>query len=222
MVRSVRILTWNLYHGRSVPPSGRSLLNEFAAALDGWEWDVALLQEVPPWWPPMLARAAGAQERTQLTSRNWLLPLRRAISERNPDILKSSGGGSNAILVRSGQILEHRAARLRRTPEARWVHGVRLADCWVVNVHSHNHPESLALSDTRAAIEAARQWAGGAPLVFGGDVNLKRPPEFPGLVHLGGNHVDHLFTDGRAAAGPREVIDRGTLSDHPPVAVTLA
>jgi endonuclease/exonuclease/phosphatase family metal-dependent hydrolase len=41
-------------------------------------------------------------------------------------------------------------------------------------------------------------------------------------VHVGGNHVDHLFTDGRDAAGKRQVIERGTLSDHPPVAVTLA
>ena len=217
----MRVLTWNLYHGRSVPPAGRSLLNEFAATLGGWEWDVALLQEVPPWWPPMLAQAAAAQQRTQLTSRNWLLPLRRAISERNPDILKSNGGGANAILVR-GQIREHRSARLRRAPEARWVHGVRLEGGWAVNVHSHNHPEQLALSDTQAAIEAARDWAGAAPLIFGGDINLKRPPEFPGLVHLGGNHVDHLFTDGRIAAGKRQVIERGALSDHPPVAVTLA
>jgi endonuclease/exonuclease/phosphatase family metal-dependent hydrolase len=218
----VRVLTWNLFHGRSVPPSGRQLFSEFAGLLRGWEWDVALLQEVPPWWPPKLAAACGADERTVLTSRNWLLPLRRAISARNPDILKSNGGGANAILVR-GQILEHRALQLRSLPEGRWVHGVRLADrSWAVNVHSQNHPQTLALADTRKAIDAAREWAAGAPLIFGGDINLKRPPAFPGLVHLGGNHVDHLFTDGRPAAERREVLDRGTLSDHPPVAVTLA
>src|SRR6185369_6435905 len=51
---AVRVLTWNLFHGRSVPPSGRSLTSAFAAALAGWEWDVALLQEVPPWFPPLL------------------------------------------------------------------------------------------------------------------------------------------------------------------------
>jgi endonuclease/exonuclease/phosphatase family metal-dependent hydrolase len=218
----VRVLTWNLYHGRSRPPSGRSLLKEFAAALDGWEWDVALLQEVPPWWPPMLAQDSRAHQRTQLTSRNWLLPVRRAISERNPDILKSHGGGANAILVR-GAIRDDRAVRLRRWPEARWAHGVRLDDAgWAVNVHSQNHPEAAALADTRRAIEAAREWAAGVPLIFGGDINLKRPPEFPGLVHLGGNHVDHLFSDGRPPAGRPEVLERGPLSDHPPVAVTLA
>ncbi len=35
-----------------------------------------------------------------LTSRNFGLSLRRAISSRNPDLLKSNGGGANAILVR--------------------------------------------------------------------------------------------------------------------------
>jgi endonuclease/exonuclease/phosphatase family metal-dependent hydrolase len=212
----MRVLTWNLYHGRTVPPSGRSVVNEFAAALDGWDWDVALLQEVPPWWPPLLARAAGAEQRTQLTSRNWAPSLQRAICERNPDLLKSWGGGANAILVRNREILEHRAERLRRRPEARWVHGVRLADTWVVNVHSQNHPEASALADTRAAAGHAVRWAGATPLIFGGDVNLRHPPELPGLTHLGGNHVDHLF--GTRPGGRAEVLDRGHLSDHPPVA----
>jgi len=158
----------------------------------------------------------------QLTSRNQLLPLTRAISVRNPDILKSWGGGANAILVRGEPILDHRSQRLRRTPEARWVHGVRLAGGWVVNVHSQNHPEAAALADTEEAIAAAREWAGAGPLVFGGDINLTRPPDFPGLMHVARHGVDHLFTDGRAAAGKSQVIDRGVLSDHAPVAVTLA
>jgi endonuclease/exonuclease/phosphatase family metal-dependent hydrolase len=210
----VRVLTWNLFHGRSVPPSGRSLAREFAAALAGWEWDVALLQEVPPWFPPLL----GADYRMQLTSRNQLLPLTRAISVRNPDLLKSWGGGANAILVRGLPILDARAARLRRLPERRWVHGVRLADGWVVNVHAHNRPEAAARADCERALAIARGW--GPLLVFGGDLNL-RAPAFDGLRHVAGNHVDHLFTTGRAGMRA-EVLDRGRLSDHPPVAVTLA
>src|SRR5215211_259007 len=99
---TLRVVTWNLFHGRSLPPAGRSLRDDFAAVLAGWEWDVALLQEVPPWWSPILAMRAGAQERTVLTSRNWLTPLQRALAERLPDLMKSWGGGANAILSRRG------------------------------------------------------------------------------------------------------------------------
>ena len=68
---SLRVLTWNLKHGRAVPPAGRDLFDEFAAALAGWEWDVALLQEVPPWWPAPLARRLGrrAAARAHLAQR---------------------------------------------------------------------------------------------------------------------------------------------------------
>jgi endonuclease/exonuclease/phosphatase family metal-dependent hydrolase len=220
---AVRVLTWNLFHGRAVPPTGRPLLREFARALADWEWDVALLQECPPWWPPVLAAASGAQQRSVLTSRNGLLRGRRAIAARRPDLIKSNGGGCNAILVR-GEILDHRAVRLRRRTERRMAHGVRLDDGWVVNVHSHNHPPALAWADDVKALAAAREWvatAPGAGLVFGGDLNL-RHPAFAGLRHVAGNHVDHIFTDGRPAAGSAQVLARGTLSDHPPVAVTLA
>jgi endonuclease/exonuclease/phosphatase family metal-dependent hydrolase len=217
----MRVLTWNLYHGRARPPAGRALLREFAAALAGWTWDVALLQEVPPWWPPALAAVCRASERHVLTSRNFGLALRRAIAVRAPDLIKSNGGGADAILVR-GDVLEHRAQRLRCWPERRYSHGVRLpGGTWVVNVHAHNRPEERARADCLRALAAARAWAAGAPLVFGGDLNLHRP-ELPGLVHVGGNHVDHVLVEGLRAAGRREVLDRGSLSDHPPVAVTLA
>src|SRR5689334_15683857 len=110
----MHVLTWNLFHGRAVPNAGRDLERDYAETLAAWPWDVALLQEVPPWWPAGLARAAGAPDhRAALTSRNALLPLRRAIARRRPDLIKSNGGGCNAILVRGARITEHRSLRLR-------------------------------------------------------------------------------------------------------------
>jgi endonuclease/exonuclease/phosphatase family metal-dependent hydrolase len=214
----VRVLTWNLYHGRAVPPAGRALLGSFAVAIASWEWDVALLQEVPPWWPQPLARFAGAQERHVLTSRNLGLRLRRAISVRDPDLLGANGGGANAILVR-GDIVEHRGVRLRRLPERRYAHGVRLADgTWVVNLHAHNTPADRALADCERARAAALDWAAGAPLVLGGDLNLRRPV-LAGLRHVAGNHIDHVLARGLAGSG--RVLDRGRLSDHAPVIATV-
>ena len=221
----VRVLTWNLFHGRSVPPSGRGLLNEFAARLDGWAWDVALLQEVPPWWPPLLARACGGEQRTVLTSRNTLLFLRRAIAARNPDLIKSEGGGCNAILVRGGGIEEHETHRLARRPERRMMHGVRLAGgIWIVNLHASTRGaagEPQTRAESLQAAGTALGWAGGAPLVLGGDFNLRGTPELPGLRHVAGHYVDHVYVSRTEASGHGAVLESGTLSDHAPVAVDL-
>jgi endonuclease/exonuclease/phosphatase family metal-dependent hydrolase len=215
----VLVLTWNLYHGRAVPPAGRELLTECAAALAGWAWDVALLQEAPPWWPPALARATDAHDRTALTSRNLGLPLRRALAQRWPDVVKSNGGGANAILVRGHGIAEHRAHRLRWWPERRVVHAVRLEDGpWIGNLHAQVHSEQRAQRDIATAATALRGWAGGAPFVLGGDLNV-REPLTPGLAHLGGHGVDHVLASGFAAASPVRVLERGPLSDHAPVLV---
>jgi endonuclease/exonuclease/phosphatase family metal-dependent hydrolase len=218
---AVRVLTWNLFHGRTVPPSGRSRLDAFAALLAGWDWDAALLQEVPPWWPDVLARACGAEQRSVRTSRNSALPIRRAVSSRNPDLLRSNGGGCNSILVR-GAIAEHRALRIARRPERRWAQGVRTAGgTWVVNLHATTRAPARALAECRHAATVAHDWAGRAPLVFGGDLNLSGRPELPGLRHVAGNHVDHLYAAGLEPAAS-EVLEHGTLSDHAPVAAELA
>ena len=215
------ILSWKLVHGRAQPPAGRALAAEFAAALAGWEWDVALLQEVPPWWPSPLGEASGADARMALTSRNSLLALRRAIASRNPDLLGANGGGCNAILVRGGAIADHRVRELTKKPERRVMHGVALRGAgWVVNLHSSTHPDEQRRADLFGAAATALQWAAGGPLVFGGDLNSTRPA-MPGLRHVAGNHVDHVFTEGRPAAGAAEVVDAGILSDHRPLRVEV-
>ena len=218
----MRVLTWNLFHGRAVPPAGRDLLPDFATAIAGWDWDVALLQEVPPWWPAPLARASGASMRMALTARHELLPLRRALARRWPDVMKSNGGGSNAILVRGGPIAEHRRLRLRCWPERRVVHGVRLADgTWVANVHAQVRPHSETRKDLAIAGAAVLSWARQAPVILGGDCNVP-DPEIAGFDHLGGRGVDHVLGRGVVATGRREVPDRGGLSDHPPVIVSTS
>jgi endonuclease/exonuclease/phosphatase family metal-dependent hydrolase len=247
----VRVLTWNLMHGRSVPGARRELFDEFAAALAGWEWDVALLQEVPPWWPARF----GYEHRLVLTSRNSLLALRRAVAIRWPDLIKSNGGGCNAILVRGGSIAEHRVARLGWWPERRWVHGVRLGSgapaasgvpaatgvpaasgVWVANTHTE-----ASVDQGQAAANAVREWAGEGEAVLGGDFNVA-PLELPGFVFAGGKGVDQVFVRGlepgrtevlepgttavlergRLSLEPgRLSLDRGRLSDHAPVRVTV-
>jgi endonuclease/exonuclease/phosphatase family metal-dependent hydrolase len=211
----MRVLSWNLLHGRSVPPSGRDLYHEFSELIASWAWDVALLQEVPPWWPDRLARRAGAEARMVLTSRNSLLPVRRAIAVRWPDLIKSNGGSANAILVRGERVSEHRKQRLGWWPERRWMHAVRLdPGIWVGNLHTN----ADAAQGVRAA-EALLGWAERAPVILGGDFNVHHPA-LPGLSRAGGSGVDQVYVgEGAVAAGAPHVLDRGRLSDHAPVIV---
>ncbi len=62
-----------------------------------------------------------------LTSRNWCPPLQARLADWNPDLIASSDGGSNQILVRApGRILEHRRLTLARLPERRRMQWARL------------------------------------------------------------------------------------------------
>ena len=82
----MRVLSWNLYHGRDFPPDkalftlrsrllrvternathvqvNRPLRDEFAGWIAGHEWDVALLQEAPPLWFRELGTRARRERR---------------------------------------------------------------------------------------------------------------------------------------------------------------
>jgi len=258
----MRALSWNLFHGRDRPPDpalftwrsrlfrvtesnethvqvNRELRDEFAAILGGPPWDVALLQECPPRWLGYLERACEADSHAVLTSRNWLGPLTGRLARLNPDLIASWEGGSNAILVRGrlGPIVERRELTLRRLPEHRRLAFVRLAagPC-VANLHASER-RALAEEDVRAAAHEALEWAGGAPLLFGGDLNL-RPSSSDAFERLATDHelraptapeaIDHLLVRGlEVAAAPsawppeaRELARDGLalrLSDHAPV-----
>jgi endonuclease/exonuclease/phosphatase family metal-dependent hydrolase len=231
----VRVLTWNLFHGRSLPPAGRELLDEFASQIAAWRWDAALLQEVPPWWPEPIARAAGAEQRTALTSRNAGLPIRRALARRWPELMKSNGGGCNVILARE-PIREHRAVRLRLWPERRVAQLVRLrSGVCIANFHGSTR-EELASAELERLCALALAWSGDAPLVLGGDLNLRSPLarhsdliQRAGIVEVASRDVDHLLVRGLTAAGDAQRLEREAhlgetvvqLSDHVPVALSV-
>jgi endonuclease/exonuclease/phosphatase family metal-dependent hydrolase len=247
----IRLLTWNLFHGRDAPPDAttrvqirRSLRSEFVTKLDGWEWDVALLQESPPRWFDRLADGTGAVGARSLTSRNWLGPLRSAVAERKPDLIASNEGGSNVVLVRRpARILDVRSVTLARWPERRTLLMARLGlpggELVVGCAHLSVPATGRGPAEVTAAAEALERWAAGAPVVLGGDLNL-RPHRFPeafdelrarfGLAApTGPRSLDHLLAAGldvvapptalpaaaRDVPGPRGLAIR--LSDHAPV-----
>jgi endonuclease/exonuclease/phosphatase family metal-dependent hydrolase len=231
----MRVLTWNLFHGRSQPPApgpapGRALAGAFAALIRSWDWDVAMLQETPPWWPGQLAREASAEQRTALTSRNALLPLRRALAERWPELMRSNGGGANAVLVRDPPIRTYREVTLRRRPERRVAQLLRLDDgTSIANFHGSTRV-ALAEDELSELWRIGLEWAAGSPLLLGGDLNLRSPVARGGdVAHLASRDVDHIFGCGLEPCTPARILERRAsiggreveLSDHPPLLVDV-
>jgi endonuclease/exonuclease/phosphatase family metal-dependent hydrolase len=224
----MRVLSWNLYHGRDFPSGKRPLLAEFAELLDGLDWDVALLQEAPPRWFRELQRRTRSTGARILTSRNSFSWLRGKLADWRPDLMKSSEGGSNQILVREPDgIADHHGVTLTWLPERRKMHWAQLdSGVCVANLHASTNARKAAREVVRAA-ELATEWSESMPLVFGGDLNLR--PErnqapFEALrEHLdvveptGPRAIDHLFARGlQPVEAPRQVA-HGRLSDHAPV-----
>jgi endonuclease/exonuclease/phosphatase family metal-dependent hydrolase len=236
----------------------RSLLDEFAAVISAAPWSICLLQEAPPSWAGALAARSGADVFCSLTSRNQFAPITRWIARRRPDLIGSWEGGSNTTLVRppwrivsdSTRSLLLNPLRERGLYERRRMAFVRLrsddietgGDLFVANLHAGQKSPSRATRQLMRAAKAALDWATGAPLLFGGDFNLRphlSPEVFERLEQefsLGGRSgadaIDHVLAKGiRTVAPPRpwpaerRDIDiawpagkrRLRLSDHSPV-----
>lgn len=233
----------------------RELLHEFAELLAKAKWDVAFLQECPPRFATPLAEACDAEPHRALTSRNSFLPLRQLVARLNPDLIASNEGGSNLTLVRTGAIRERREVAIHTGPlERRAMALTRVAlpvddgddadrVLCLANLHASANRLDFAAEDVLRAARIAEEWAGDAPLLFGGDLNLQpreseevfdelrerfglAPPTAP-------NAIDHLLARGlevverprRWANERREVEHDGLalrLSDHAPVEATFS
>jgi len=244
----------------------RDLREEFCRVLAAAEWDVALLQECPPRWWDRLAATCEAEAHGVLTSRYSFGALRALVARLNPDLIASGEGGSNLTLVRNsfrcafhtqevqkahrnGEIVERREVAIHEgRPERRAMAFTRIGlgdslPLCVANLHATNDWPAAATEDVLRAAEAATAWAGDAPLIFGGDLNL-RPAETPaafeelrerfGLVGpTAPDAIDHLLVRGLEIVEPpcpwpperRELSEDGLalrLSDHAPVEARFA
>ena len=145
-----------------------------------------------------------------------------------------------------GGIVERRALAIHRgKPERRAMAFTRTASgLCVANLHATNDRPEMAAEDVLLAARTAVGWAGDAPLLFGGDLNL-RPAEDPALFAelrdrfgldtpvTAPRAIDHLLARGlevveAPAQWPperREVEQDGLalrLSDHAPVEARFA
>ena len=148
------------------------------------------------------------------------------LADWNPDLIKSSEGGSNQLLVRSADgIAEQRTLTLARLAGAA-AHAVgppRQRGTCVANLHASTR--GRAARELLAAAAGGGRFSEGDPLVFGGDLNLRpaHDPEVFAELHerlelgdpTGPAAIDHLLARGlRVVERPRRLRGRGARGDR--------
>jgi len=192
---TLQVRTWNIAHGRDVPPSGeshghvrRKHLRQMAHMMTEEHPDVVLLQEVPVWAGDLLREATGMgitvapAYGAHVPFVHVPLPLAvgATLGRALPDLVRTQiEGQANAVLygpelllVSARRALINERHRLRGEP--RIVQLVRLRhrrlgrEFVVGNVHA-DHGENRQQLERAGYLTA--QFARGAPAVLGGDLN---------------------------------------------------
>jgi endonuclease/exonuclease/phosphatase family metal-dependent hydrolase len=233
------VRSWNVYHGRTFPPSRRTHLERMVRLVTLDAPDIVALQEVPVWALGRLSLWSGMTARWAITVPALLGPLARRLVDLDPVRFRSTiSGQANAILV-NPRLETGAAETLVLNPEvSRWEwlfrgrqrrmcqrlevegRGRRLV---VANLHATNHPR-LAEPEVLRAADFVRD---AETCVLCGDFNVVRfgLPGFSAPI----DGIDQVLVRGLeyerepvAWARERRRVDGGLLSDHAPVEAVIA
>ncbi len=231
---TLQIRTWNIAHGRDVPPDRehghlhRKLLDEMAALMVEQSPDIVLLQEVPVWAAEHLRRATGMGV-TMAPAYGAHVPflhvplplaLGAAIGRALPDLVRTQiEGQANAVLygedlllVSARRVQINQRQRLRGEPRiaqlVRLRHRSAGRELVVANVHADS-------GDNRHQLERAgyvlERFARGAPMVLAGDLNADAgSPSLRALIARGwlddsvSGGIDHILVRGLRLEGPAQ------------------
>lgn len=230
------VRSWNLYHGRTHPPSSSLHLERMVRLVTADAPDVVALQEVPMWAVRRLEGWSGMASAWAMTMPALLGPVSRRVTAADPVRLRSSlTGQANALLVNPHLLLgRHRRIVLNpglsrtdwlvRGGQRRVCHALEVeiggGTLALANLHASNDP------DGRLAVEeierAASFLAGAERCVLCGDFNVERHavPGFSEPIR----GIDQILVRGLAFARPpaawledRRRANGALLSDHVPV-----
>ena len=193
------VRSWNLYHGRTHPPSADLHLEQMLRVVTADAPDAVALQEVPLWAVRRLEAWSGMSASWAMTMPALLGPLARRVTDKDPRRFRSSfTGQANALLVnphleagRHRRVVLNpglsRSDWLLRGGQRRVCHALELETpdgrLVVANLHASNSPD--------------RRLVGGIDQVLVRGLTLARGPE--------------------AWAEERRTVAGVVLSDHPPV-----
>ena len=228
------IRTWNLYHGRTYPKSGRTYLERMVRLVSLDAPDVVALQEVPLWALGRLERWSGMQAVWSVTVPGFLGPVARFITDLDPVRVRFTAAGQANALLLSNRFEVGDDRTLVLNPEVKrleWLRGGRQRRVCqavdleldgraltVANLHATNNSD-LARVEVGLAADFVR---GAETCILCGDFNVPAfaIPEFsPPIEGIDQILVRGLELERVAQAWPmeRRRVKEGLMSDHPPV-----
>jgi endonuclease/exonuclease/phosphatase family metal-dependent hydrolase len=239
---SLLVRTWNLYHGRTHPPSRTLYLRRMVELVTGDRPDLVALQEVPLWALGRLEGWSGMAARSVVTVPSPLSGrMARAVTSAHPARVRSLVSGQANVLL-SGSRLRLGAGRTlllnpgvgrwewltRRGPQQRYCQRQDFTtddgrEIVVAHLHaSHDRQESPAEIDRAAGLVAD-----SGRTIFCGDFNAVEHPVEGFSAPIPG--VDQILVRGlefadEPTAWPKERrrADGALLSDHAPVEAVVA
>jgi len=227
------VRTWNLYHGRTRPPSGRTHLERMIRLITEGEPSIVGLQEVPVWALARLAAWSGMTSFGAVARPARLGAVGRRLTILAPDVCRSAfNGQANALLVRPPleAVGEHRVETIRErgVVERRVCQLVRVAmstkQIVVANFHATAHRPAQARKDVARVGELV---SGDEPAIVCGDFNAPQAgiPGFSPPIR----GLDQILVRGLELERPptrwdaeRRRVDGFLLSDHAPVEAVVA
>jgi len=233
------IRTWNVYHGRTHPKSGRTYLERMVRLISLDAPDVVALQEVPLWALGRLQGWSGMRALWAVAVPGLLGPVARFLTDLDPVRMKFTiAGQANAILVNHRFELGD-ARTLVLNPEIgrlEWIRGGRQRRvCQAVELRARAGSLTLAnLHATNNAVVArveaglAADFVAGSPqCILCGDFNVPTfaVPEFSEPIE----GIDQILVRGLDFVREphpwplkRRRINGALLSDHAPVEAEIA
>jgi endonuclease/exonuclease/phosphatase family metal-dependent hydrolase len=237
---SLLVRTWNLYHGRTYPKSGRTYLERMVRLISLDAPDVVALQEVPLWSLGRLERWSGMQAVWAVTVPNFLGPVARFVSDLDPVRMRFTiAGQANAVLLNPHFEVRNHQVYVMNPEVSRWeaiTGGRQRRVCQAVevevddrslviaNLHATNDP-GLAKVEVALAADLLRETE---RVVLCGDFNVAEftvPDYSPPLA--GG--IDQILVRGlelervpQRWPKERRLVNGRLLSDHAPVEAVIA
>ena len=215
----LRVLTWNLFHGRSVPDVPRvtraRIRGDARRAGNGTSRC------------SRSARRGGREPLGRRVRRACLpradepQPAAAASRGRSPSAGRTSSSRGAAAATRSSCAARRRrrtrapaAAAARAPRDARRAPG---GGVWVGNVHAQAHRVGVGAGRPRRAAGRAAALGGAASRRSSAGTSTRASRSCPASPSAGGHVLDHVFVRGLTVVEPAHTLKRGTLSDHRPV-----